>query len=182
MYNWGTRSKTILSGVRHTTKSLVRWPIFTIMNDHSGANLEADFAINMLYGAVLSYLEAKKHFSSIIRWKESIMELFFFSCLAAQHTTLAQATLLTTVKQPNLLPSWSRCWPRKAWSWSTDTIQTPVGLIHIHITHNWGPRPKVVLSDAGDATKSMVMWLILTRIWMTILELIWRRLCNEYAT
>ena len=62
------------------------------------------------------------------------------------------------------MPSWSRCWPRKAWSWSTDAIQTPVGLIHIHLMHNWGPRPKVILSEAGDVTKSMVMWLLLTRI------------------
>ena len=84
--------------------------------------------------------------------------------------------------QPNspfwCLVGWSRCWPRKAWSWSTDTIQTPVGLIHIHIMHNWGPRPQITLSEAGDITKSMVIWLILTRIWMTILELIWGRLCN----
>ena len=51
----------------------------------------------------------------------------------------------------------------KAWSRSTDTIQSPVGLIHIHIMHNWGPRRKVIVSEAWDMTKSMVMWLILTR-------------------
>ena len=65
---------------------------------------------------------------------------------------------------PDLVPSWSRCWPRKAWSWSTDTIQTPVGLIHVHVMHNWGPRPKIILSEAGYITESMMMWLILTRI------------------
>ena len=43
-----------------------------------------------------------------------------------------------------------------------------------------GPISKLGLSEAGDATKSMVMWLILTGIWMTILELIWGRFCNEY--
>ena len=104
------------------------------------------------------------------------------SCLTAQHKILARGTLLTTVKWPNLVPSWSRCWPGKAWSWSTVTIQTDVGLIHIHAMHNWGTRPKRIPSEAGDITRSMVMWLILTRIWMTILELIWRRLCNKYAT
>ena len=77
---------------------------------------------------------------------------------------LPRGTLLTTVEQPDLVPSWSRCWPQKAWSWSTDTIQTLVGLIHIHIMHNWGPRPKIILPEAGDTTKSMVMWLILTRL------------------
>ena len=109
------------------------------------------------------------------------MELFIRSCLVAQHTALAQGTLLTTVKWPDLMPSWSRCWPQKAWSLSTDTIQTPVGLIHTHVMHNWGPSPKIFLSEAGDMTNSMVMWLILTGIWMTILELIWGRLCNKYA-
>ena len=42
-------------------------------------------------------------------------------------------------------------------------------------------RSKIILSEAGVTTKSMVMWLILTRIGMTILELIWGRFCNEYA-
>ena len=52
-----------------------------------------------------------------------------------------------------MVRSWNRCWPQKAWSWSTDTIQTPVGLIHIHLMHNWGPRPKIILSEAADITK-----------------------------
>ena len=63
-----------------------------------------------------------------------------------------------------------------------DTVQTPVGLIHIHVMHNWGIRPKIIPLEARHITKSMVMWLILTRIWMTILELIRGRLCKEYAT
>ena len=29
---------------------------------------------------------------------------------------------------------------------------------------NWGPRPQIILSEARDITKPMVMWLILTRI------------------
>ena len=79
------------------------------------------------------------------------------------------------------MPRWSRCWPRKAWSWSRDTIQTPLGLIYIHIMHNWGPRPKLILSEAGDVTKSMVMWLILTRIHdHSGADL--GRLCSEYGT
>ena len=96
--------------------------------------------------------------------KGAIMEQLSTSSLAAQHKTLAQGTLLTTVRQPDLVPSWSRCWPGKAWSWSTDTVQTPVGLIHIHVMHNWGTTPKIILLEARDITKSMVMWLILTRI------------------
>ena len=91
-------------------------------------------------------------------------------------------TLHTTVKWPNSVRSWSRCRPGRAWSWSMDTVQTPVGLIHIHVMHNWGIRPKIIPLEARHITKSMVMWLILTRIWMTILELIWGRFCNEYAT
>jgi len=113
--------------------------------------------------------------------KGSIMEQYSPSSLTAQHKTLAQGTLLTTVKWPDLVPSWSRCWPEKAWSWSTDTIRTPISLIRIHIMHNWGLRPKRIPSEAGDITKLMVMWLILTRVWMTILELIWGRFCNGYA-
>ena len=46
--------------------------------------------------------------------KESIMELSPPSYLAAQHTNPVQGTLLITVKHPNLMPSWSRCWPGKA--------------------------------------------------------------------
>ena len=80
------------------------------------------------------------------------------------------------------MPSWSRCWPQKVWSWSTDTIQTLVDLIHVHVMHYWGTRTKIILSAAGDTTESMVMWLILTRTWMTMLEKFWRRLCNEYAS
>ena len=38
-----------------------------------------------------------------------------------------------------------------------------------------------ILSEARDTTKSLGVWLILTRIGMTIWELIWVRLCNEYA-
>ena len=33
--------------------------------------------------------------------------------LTAQHENLAQGTLLTTVKWPDLVPSWGRCWPGK---------------------------------------------------------------------
>ena len=40
--------------------------ILTRMNDHSGANLRGDFAINMLYGAVLTYLEDLKDLSTVI--------------------------------------------------------------------------------------------------------------------
>ena len=80
------------------------------------------------------------------------------------------------------MPSWSKCWPQKAWSRSTDTIHTPVGLIHIYVMHNWGARTKIIPSEARDTTTSFSVWLILTRIWMTILELIWGRLGNKYAT
>jgi len=34
------------------TKSMVMWLILTSMNDHSGANMGGDFAINMPHGAV----------------------------------------------------------------------------------------------------------------------------------
>ena len=79
------------------------------------------------------------------------------------------------------MTSWSRCWPGKAWSRSMDSIHTPVGTIHIHVMHNWGPRFKVILLEAGETTKTMVIWLILARIWMTILDLIWGRFYIEYA-
>ena len=69
----------------------------------------------------------------------------------------------------------------KAWSRSMDSTQTPVDLIHIHIMRNWRQRHKLILLEACETTKTMVMWLILTRIWMTILELIWGRFYNEYA-
>ena len=39
VHNRRPRSKTILSEVRHETKSMVRWQILTRTNDHSGANL-----------------------------------------------------------------------------------------------------------------------------------------------
>ena len=58
---------------------------------------------------------------------------------------------------------------------------SPLGIIHIHVMNNWGTRPKRIPSEAGDVTKSMVMWLILTRIWMTILELIRGRFRNQYT-
>ena len=96
--------------------------------------------------------------------KGSIMELSPPSCLAAQHTNPAQGTLLVTVKHPDLIPSWSRCWPGKAQSWSTDTIQTPVSLIHILMLQNWGQRSKTILSEVRNKTISMVRWLILTRM------------------
>ena len=42
------------------------------------------------------------------------MEQSYPSSLAAQYKSIAQGTLLTTVEQPDLVPSWSRCWPRKS--------------------------------------------------------------------
>ena len=62
------------------------------------------------------------------------------------------------------MPSWSRCWSGKAWSRSTDTIQAPLSLIHIHLMHKWGLRPKIILSEARHTTKSILRWLIFTRI------------------
>ena len=86
------------------------------------------------------------------------MEQFPPSGLAARHETLQRATLLTCQVGVDVglerhdpsprIPSKHMC----------------VGLIHIHVMHNLGPRPKVILSEAGDIIKSMMMWLILTRV------------------
>ena len=53
MHNCGLKPKRILSEAGNTTKSMANWLILTrMMNDHSGANLGGDFAINMSYGAL----------------------------------------------------------------------------------------------------------------------------------
>ena len=45
----------ILSEAGNTTKSMVSWLNLARMNDHSGANLGRDFAMNMPYGDVETY-------------------------------------------------------------------------------------------------------------------------------
>jgi len=165
MHNWGPRPKTIPSEAGDITKSMVMWLILTKI---------WMTILELIWGRLCNECAAWcciNLFRSL-KWlfyyhwmkKGSIMEQCYPTSLTAQHETHAQCTLLTTVKWPTFVQSWGRCWPQKAWSWSTDTIQTPVDLIHIHIMHNWGPKPKVILSEAGDATKSMVMSLILTRM------------------
>ena len=52
MHDGELRPKTILSEAGDTIKSIVRWLILTKMNEHSGANIGGDFAINMPYGVV----------------------------------------------------------------------------------------------------------------------------------
>ena len=72
-----------------------KWPFW-------GANLEGDFATNMPYGAILTYLKPVKDFCSFTGQKGSIVKLSLPSSLATQLTTLAQGTLFIRVKYPDL--------------------------------------------------------------------------------
>ena len=102
MHNSGLRPKTVLSETGDTTKSMVKWAILTRMNDHSGANLGADFAINMPHTVVLTYLEAYE--TSILAYTGIGLKRINYGAICplqpslTQCTFLAQGTLLSTVK------------------------------------------------------------------------------------
>ena len=152
--NWRPKPKVVLSEAGDATKSMVMWLILTriwmTILELIWERLCNEYAIWCsinLFRSIKSLL--------YYHWMNNDQLWSNLRPRVWPHNIkpLPRGTLLTTVEQPDLVPSWSRCWPQKAWCWSTDTIQALVGLIHIHIMHNWGPRPKVILSEAGDTAR-----------------------------
>ena len=106
---------------------------------------------------LLYYAICKLNSTTILLLDEAwvIIELSSLSFLSRQRKILAQGTLLTTVKVPNLMSRWSGFWLGKTWSGSTDGIQTFISLINGHVMDDWRLRSKIILPEARSTMKSL---------------------------